>query len=434
MSSSNPDHIINGVKILARLLVTQGPTYVSKFAVRVHGFPVLRHNLTAWWELPILWPALLAVLFGADVVSLKAFPGDQRLKLFDLVDLVKGGEEESLVVFPEVFPIIAAILKAGFDSTLRKTKNGSVVDTDSTLSPDATVRPSSSGGSVKSIDPDRGAGLLQVVIQFLLDMHSSSASFRDFASSTQVIEHLIGILFPIVCSADPVNAETELMSKDSILTFDTGEIRIESLSLHQESTPVLRPVSALSIRSVDSEERPSLDQPMRPRASSLRRASSYVLIASDAVKQANSKLPAINPSVGTKTMRNTVLSLNMSNSTIGSLLELVTAILVDNVLGKREFTSFDFVTRLPPSFQEHQIYFVTYLLRNTLSHLNNTIALNRMVLCQSSKILSNIARFSQKCADAIFEGIYLLMESYIRLVFKRRITIVGFCWRRYRIP
>ena len=73
MSSSNPDHIIHGVKILARLLVTQGPVYVSKFASRVHGFPILRHNLAGWWELVPIWPTLLAVLFGVDVVSLKTF-------------------------------------------------------------------------------------------------------------------------------------------------------------------------------------------------------------------------------------------------------------------------------------------------------------------------------------------------------------------------
>ena len=114
-------------------------------------------------------------------------------------------------------------------------------------------------------------------------MHAASSSFREFASTPQVMENLLGILFPIVCSADPVNAETELMSKDSILTFDTGEIRIESLTIHQASTPVLRPASSLSVCSIDDEEgRISLDRPSRPRASSLRRASSYVLVASDA--------------------------------------------------------------------------------------------------------------------------------------------------------
>jgi hypothetical protein len=103
-------------------------------------------------------------------------------------------------------------------------------------------------------------------------------------------------------------------------------------------------------------------------------------------------------------MRKQPPSLNVSNSTVGSLLELVTAISVDSVLGKRDFTNFDFSTKLPPSFQEYQIYFVTYLLRNTLSHLDNALAMDRMVLCQSSRTLLNVIRFSQKCADAVFEG------------------------------
>ena len=407
MSSSNPDHIIHGVKILARLLVTQGPVYVSKFASRVHGFPVLRRNLAPWWEITPIWPALLAVLFGADVVSLKSWPVDQPLRLFDLVQLVKVGDEEPVVVYPEIFSIIAALLKTGFDATLRAVHNGNVVpDAETTLSPETlTARPGTPSNGSLQRDSARSASLLQVVVQFLLDMHATSASFRDFASSPHVMENLLGILFPIVCAADPVNAETELMSKDSILTFDTGEIRIESLTLHHSNTPVLRPASSLSVRSVEEEEtRYPPDQPARPRASSLRRASSYVLVASDATNAAGSAT-TIKPAVGTKTMRKQPPSLHVSNSTVGSLLELVTAISVDNVLGKREFTNFDFNTKLPPSFQEYQIYFVTYLLRNTLSHLSNAILMDRKVLCTLSRTLLNVIRFSQKAADAVFEGI-----------------------------
>jgi beige protein homolog 1 len=428
MASSNPDHIIHGVKILARLLVTQGPVYVSKFASRVHGFPVLRRNLAPWWELAPIWPALLAVLFGADVVSLKSFPPDQPLRLFDLVILVKVGDEEPAVVFPEIFPIISALLKTGFDATLRPAHNGSVVpDAEMSLSPETlTVRPGSSEGRI-SQDSTRSASLLQVVIQFLLDMHATSASFRDFASSPQVMENLLGILFPIVCSADPVNADTELMSKDSILTFDTGEIRIESLTLHQASTPVLRPASSLSIRSIEDDEgRTSIDRPARPRASSLRRASSYVLVASDAGNHNGSKA-TITPAVGTKMMRKPP-AFNVSNSTVGSLLELVTAISVDSVLGKREFTNMDFSTRLPPSFQEYQIYFVTYLLRNTLSHLDNAISMDRKVLCTSSKTLINVIRFSQKCADAVFEGLFPVVNpANRRMVSQWSSAFVAIC-------
>ena len=408
MSSSNPDHIIHGVKILARLLVTQGPVYVSKFASRVHGFPILRHNLSGWWELVPIWPTLLAVLFGVDVVSLKAFPIDQPLRLFDLVELVRLGNEEPTVVFPEVFSIISALLKAGFDATLRSANNHIIEETAMTLSPvDLREQGSSAEGSAYR-DSARSASLLQVVVQFLLDMHAASSSFREFASSPQLMENLLGILFPIVCSADPVNAETELMSKDSILTFDTGEIRIESLTIHHAATPVLRPASSLSVRSIDDEEgRISLDRPNRPRASSLRRASSYVLVASD-IGAPNGSKSTITPAVGTKTMRKQPPSLNVSNSTVGSLLELVTAISVDSVIGKRDFTNFDFSTKLPPSFQEYQIYFVTYLLRNTLSHLDNALSMDRMVLCQSNKTLINVTRLAQKCTDAVFEGSILL--------------------------
>ena len=408
MSSSNSDQIIHGTKILARLLVTQGPIYVSKFASRVHGFPVLRQNLGPWWELTPLWPTLLAVLFGIDVVSLRHFPADQPLRLFDLVELVRLGDEEPSIMFPEIFSIISGLLKAGFEGTLKWPNNGHIVEeAEITHSPvsiteDHPASASTDGSTGK--DSAQSASLLQVVIQFLLDMHSASASFREFASSSQVMENLLGLLFPVVCSADPVNAETELMSKDSILTFDTGEVRIESFTTHHTSIPVLRPASSLSVHSIEDEEgQLFLDRPSRPRASSLRRASSYVLVASNAAGPQGSKA-TITPAVGSKTMRKHPPSLNVGNSTVGSLLELVTAISVDNVLGKRDFLNFGFSTMLPPSFQEYQIYFVTYLFRNTLSHLDNAISMDRTVLCHSSRTLVNVTKMASKCADAVFEG------------------------------
>ena len=435
LTSPNPDHVIHGVKILARLLVTQGPVYVSKFASRMHGFLILRHHLAACWEMTPIWPSLLAILFGVDVVSLKDFSTDQPLRLFDLLNLVKlGGDEEPAVVFPEVFPIIAALLKGGFDITLRSANNNRIIeDAEMTHSPESpTSRSGSSSMSCIEGEPSaqgnlgtwkdyaRSAAALQVVVQFLLDMHATSSSFREFASTPQIMENLLGILFPIICSSDPVSAETELMSKDSVLTFDTGEVRIESLTIHHSSMPALRAASSLSVRSAEEEEgNLSFDLPGRPRASSLRRASSYVLVTSETVKYNGSKA-TITPAIGTKPMGKQLASLNVGNSTTSSLLELVTAIAVEGVLGKREFTNLDFSTKLPPSFREHQIYFVTYILRNTLSHLNNALSIDRGLLYQSSRILSNLMRFSQRCTDAVFEGSWISGSSNFRLVSKRR--------------
>lgn len=413
MSSSNPDHVMHGVKVLARLLVTQGPGYVLKFVSRAQGFPILRKYLCPWWEITPIWPTLLAVLFGVDIVSLKSLPVDQPLRLFDLVQLVKLGDDNPTVVFPEIFSIISALLKTGFDATLRSANNHIIEDAEITTSP-VKEQNETLGEKVPQRDAAKSASLLQVVVQFLLDMHATCSSFREFASSPQVMENLLGILFPIICSADPVHAETELMSKDSILTFDTGEIRIESLTAHYASTPILRPASSLSFRSVEDDDgKDSPDQPSRPRASSLRRASSYVLVASD-VDAHNGSKPVFAP-VGSKAHKQPP-SLKVGNSTVGSLLELVTAISVDNVLGKREFTSFDFSTKVPPGFQEYHIYFVTYLLRNTLSHLDNALSLDRAVLYQSNRTLMNVIKFSQRLADSVFEGKHVCYSINGRLV------------------
>ena len=66
--------------------------------------------------------------------------------------------------------------------------------------------------------------------------------------------------------------------------------------------------------------------------------------------------------------------------------------------------------QIPPGFQEHQIYFESYLLRNTLSHLNNTISLNMQLLCEP-RILTNIGRYMVHMTDSVYEGLIIPLKG-----------------------
>ena len=95
-----------------------------------------------------------------------------------------------------------------------------------------------------------------------------------------------------------------------------------------------------------------------------------------------------------------------SNIVLDGLLELVVEVFVDQVLVRKEFPGFGLFLKVPPGFQEHQAYFESYVLRNTISHLANSIQLNQRVLCEP-RVLQNMARFALHMVEATFEGWFL---------------------------
>jgi hypothetical protein len=97
------------MKILARLLVVHGSSYVSKFASKTGGFVIMKHRLKRWWNIAPLWPICFCILFGKDVAKVDV---DGPLDLFALLEAFSDGDRAK-VVYPEVLPVIAAMLKAG---------------------------------------------------------------------------------------------------------------------------------------------------------------------------------------------------------------------------------------------------------------------------------------------------------------------------------
>ena len=96
----------------------------------------------------------------------------------------------------------------------------------------------------------------------------------------------------------------------------------------------------------------------------------------------------------------------ISNSLVEGLLELVINVFIDQVMIRKEFPGFGLFLKVPPGFQEHQAYFESYLLRNTISQLGNTIQLDQKSLWEP-KLIQNMARFVTHMGEAIFEGWFL---------------------------
>ncbi|KAF8460336.1 hypothetical protein BDZ91DRAFT_739593 [Kalaharituber pfeilii] len=398
--------LVLATKILSRLLVIHGSSYVNKFVTKTGGFIIMKQRLRRWWHVPTLWPVIFSILFGVDVAKIDI---DRPLDLFHLVETFRK-DGKATVTYPEVFPVIAGMLKNGIRTIINAQGDGKSqvsVTAEEHLSEPAKGRTRSLSLTEKPLyhvpgqTPDQRlqelARMLQTVIQFCEDMHTKCPAVREFCANSSFLQDIFAILFPVIVSSDAVNAETELKARDSALTFDGGDVVIKSLSMVPTAAPPI--VRTVTIQDHEAH----LSSSSTSRQSSLRRASSFVLVTSEPTAYSPSSA-RLTSTLHSPTFR--IANIPVTNSVAESLLELVVAVFVDLVLERREFTGFNLFTKIPPGFQEHQIYFESYLLRNTLSHLSNIISLNMQLLLEP-RVLTNIGRYMIHMTDSVYEGWFL---------------------------
>ena len=203
---------------------------------------------------------------------------------------------------------------------------------------------------------------------------------------------MFAVLFPIVVSSNAVSPATELHARDSALTFHGNDV-------------IMRPLSANSMASAPVVRTSTLNesQTLKPqRHQAPRRMSSYILVTSEVSKTglSASRLQAmVSP-------KKTKASFNLSSTIVEELLELTIGVFQDQIFSRKDFPGLGLFMRVPPGFQEHQAYFETFILRNTLSQLGNHIKLNQKLLWEP-RVLTNVARFATHLSEGIYEGWFI---------------------------
>ena len=421
LAEDEPAVVTLASKILARVLIVNGQQYVEKFSDKTGGFIIMQHRLKRWWKVTALWTICFAILFGQDIaqVDLK--------KPFDLYALMSSFPfPEIQVVYPHVVPVLISMLQAGLKAVIQSqpdptSPSSSRGDNSSTGTANERMNRTRAGSlqeetplssSFDPIDSERwsncpiapktprtrqfteAAQHIQTITRFLADLHTNSQSFRDFTITAVYVQELLFVLFPLIVSSDVVSPETELNSKNSTLTFDGHDVVIRSLSEHsQKSTPIVRTKSV--------EGTPS---PEASKAKPLQRGSSYVLITSKEpqYRPSSAKLePIASPKKG-----KSKVAVNVSHRLVEEVLEIIVAILTDQVLGRKDFVGIGLFMKVPPGFQEHQAYFQSFILRNTVINLENSIKLDSKLLWEP-RVLTNLQKFSTHLDEAVFEGWFI---------------------------
>jgi hypothetical protein len=107
--------VVLASKILARLLVVSGSSYVQKFVDKTGGLVVMQHRLRRWWNIPAIWPICFAILFGIDVGTIDF---SRSFDLFSLSEMFAPGSKAA-VTYPVILPVIMSMLENGLLAVTR---------------------------------------------------------------------------------------------------------------------------------------------------------------------------------------------------------------------------------------------------------------------------------------------------------------------------
>lgn len=112
LAEEDPEVVVYGCQIMARLLVTQPLAYCNKFAAKTGGFAIMAHRLKPWWDIRTLWPILFSILFGYDVAKIDF---DRPFEFFSLYEIFS----KSQIRTAAVVPVITAMLQHGLRDMLK---------------------------------------------------------------------------------------------------------------------------------------------------------------------------------------------------------------------------------------------------------------------------------------------------------------------------
>ncbi|KAL7793709.1 beach domain-containing protein [Trichoderma ceciliae] len=404
LADDDPETVVHGCKILARLLVVHGSAYTSKFAGKSGGFTIMANRLKRFWDVPPLWTICFCILFGQDVADVNL---DSRADFHTLPEKF----DKRKVVYPESLVILTSMLQHGLKDVMKYQEDPDSPATG--LSPShALSRPTSaydtrprasSADLVKVSDPrltlsrervGAHAGFLQNAIQVLRSLLERSAEFRDFALSSEWIRLLLAALYPVIVSADAVTPDVELNSRDSALTFEGSDVIIRPMGGSSVPAPIVRTTNIDLVPSPQSTP---------PKGTPLRRASSFVLLTAQKTVQ-EPKLSV--PLAKSLSQQQKVLGGSMGDSIVDGIADLVMRVFMDQIFVRKEFSGFGLFTKMPPGFQEHQAYFESYVLKKAISEATNMIQTKREGICEP-RILTNLGRLCSHLCEAIFEGWFL---------------------------
>lgn len=377
------------VKNLARLLVVHGSSYNKKFAEKNGGYTVLEHHLERWWNIPMLWPICFSILFGRDISFLdlsRPFDVSGFLSVFQ-------ADGDLRVMYPEMLPVIAAMLKNGLRNTVLA---NNAIDTNGgdLLGP----QPANSEKTAFNMDDIHssnhqihGVQLMSSVVNFLAEARSKSKHFQEFTTQSSYVQELLAVLYPTVVGTDPIGSDIELSSRYGSLSLDDS-----SLALRPRSNTATN--MSMSLQTTMVESSPGPDES----TDSLRHGSSFVLVSSDKTKHQPSSARirrVVNPTFsGDKVV--------IEHPLVTAVFRLALTVFEEQIFERKDFSGLGLYQKTPPGLIQHQAYFNSWIFNCLLLRIKD-IPSSKPHILQEPRVLTNLARFATHLVEAVYEGWFI---------------------------
>ncbi|KAJ3299646.1 hypothetical protein HK104_007865 [Borealophlyctis nickersoniae] len=179
-------------RIFARLWQHQDPSYSAAFR---DGFTVLADCLPMYCNVTQLYPPLLAVLSGLDVVNL---PWDLKVDVPTLLAVFKPGETKGKrVICPDVTKVLYAMLKRLVTENEKLRAPGPQVTTEGLTHSAANL-----------------ADLTGTLVKVLCEMFVHAEDLKDALGRPDAVEDLMELIFLLIWAEPPSSPENELILKD----------------------------------------------------------------------------------------------------------------------------------------------------------------------------------------------------------------------------
>ncbi|KAL9082432.1 MAG: hypothetical protein Q9159_006421 [Coniocarpon cinnabarinum] len=362
------------MQILARLLVLQGPSYVSKFQETSSDFKILAMKLRRWWFVRSIWECLFAVLFGVDPFHVLAHGNFESSRVYDTIMTKKHHTLYCPAIFSVMvglFEVACSTKSASQTSTQRYREGsqerlaGSSSDTDS--------------DSVQSVD------LIVKVMKVMKNLYISVPAFSQYCAQPTFIQQMMRCIF-----AGVTGVNSTLSPGDEAVVKD---IHSMESTLHSEATksPQMEPAQ-------DVDELRRLPSRYRSRR---RRQSSFVLVPTKESIQALTESP--NNSEGMPVDETNLVAHLKHDDFLIVAIDLLLRVLCSQVVDQKDFTGLGLFHKAPPSSSGLRASVNSYLICKTMVHLEQILK-SSPDRFHNPKTLMNVVRYSLHAFDAYMEG------------------------------
>ncbi|KAI9318572.1 hypothetical protein BX666DRAFT_1855381 [Dichotomocladium elegans] len=338
--------VVLAARILARILIVQGQSYLTRFRQASEGFIILSRLLPNYWSLVQLHETLIILMMGLDVADYPLYSSFDPKHL----DQCLRTERPKLLV-PDILPIIISMWKEAASLAFEQ----SIRDPTDSVSKEIT----------RSLDK---------FVHFFNDLYVNRPDFKDMCCRQEVLDALIGILYPPISRATVINPVEELGFGEGMLAMimDGDGFTDDMVQMEDAGASIIRRGGTSALTTKTS---PHTSRKMGAMITKLRTSSSSSLIPID---------------------NGTVLS----NESLHAILEFVVNISVQSIIDPQDRNSVGLFYVLTV---RSEILFESFLMVHIAQNLKSTLQFEER-LVMDPKIMANVARFCQLSADMVLQG------------------------------